>query len=550
MGGKRSKFFSAMACFFTNDQKGKPVKKAAPARKTKSDRNHDILTSTNIPFIESKPKRQRIESAKPKTAPEIIDLTTEKTTSLVPIEIHILDESKKTSKIFLQWEVDPLEINDGSSTDHSSSSGTITKTEKISEDDLFGTISLKNEQLVDNSISVENMLVEKQFDEFKNDVTMLKQSICDDVDLSLLPRGSHGAEIISCSDGMMNDIIKETETDIKEKKPKLNKVKSSVKGRKKRDDFHASKIIPMNGLGAYFCSLCEIQLNDLRMVKTHLRKCKRVKPRFTCNLCDKRFQWKTVLNAHLKEHFDDNNLDADVITDQTKPDISIKCEPELDIAKFLDLGKDDHESFNYLEQKLKCNSSTVHSSLIKLITDTDPEKVNLACAYCEECFESQISLVEHCRTHMTDRSFICNICGTVFKSNSSLVYHTRIHFRMIRNRKKKDSVPFIKYILRLHSCKECDKSYVSWSALNQHQRTVHPGTAEHLCETCGKIYASKGHLKQHVNRFCGEKKRTKATKGKFTCKMCDKRFYKDTTLQKHELKAHSLLDERLRTNVG
>lgn len=113
------------------------------------------------------------------------------------------------------------------------------------------------------------------------------------------------------------------------------------------------------------------------------------------------------------------------------------------------------------------------SSLVKLISDTENEIVNLACGYCDQCFRTQSALVDHCRVHMANLPFMCNICGSLFKQKASLVYHSRIHYRMIRRLKKKSSAPFIKYILRVYSCRDCDRSYVSWTALNQHKITAH-----------------------------------------------------------------------------
>lgn len=183
---------------------------------------------------------------------------------------------------------------------------------------------------------------------------------------------------------------------------------------------------------------------------------------------------------------------------------------------------------------MKSNTNSTHSSLIKIISDTDRQNVKLTCGYCDQSFSSQVSLVEHCRTHMEGRPFICNICGTLFKQKAALVYHTRSHFHMIRSGKKKISAPFIRYVLRTHSCNDCDRSYISWSALNQHIISCHSATAERFaCDSCNQVFFTMVNLRNH--RYHGSCRKDKR---RFHCENCSKCYSSKQLLRRHELKMH------------
>ena len=84
------------------------------------------------------------------------------------------------------------------------------------------------------------------------------------------------------------------------------------------------------------------------------------------------------------------------------------------------------------------------------------------------------------------------------------------------------------------SCKQCEKSYMSESALNYHVDIVHAsGGKDFKCKHCEKSFKHKMLLERHMKLH---------KKNSYHCQLCEKTFSLKYYLTQHNKKAHHLVD--------
>lgn len=221
---------------------------------------------------------------------------------------------------------------------------------------------------------------------------------------------------------------------------------------------------------------------------------------------------------------------------------------------------------------------------------------SLQCYYCIECnklFQLKSELIEHQRTHSSERAFFCKDCNQFFnytssllehlrtihsgeitlcklaeitfgsnpvdqsskklpclycpdcnklcKSNSELKRHRRMHtgerpFTCEECNKRFNYKSSLLEHLRVHSgekpyiCTECNKCFRQGSTLNRHKK-IHTGEKPHKCEVCGKCFAARKGLKEH--------KVTHSCKQPFYCSKCRQYFVRERSLLRHNRKEHA-----------
>ena len=82
------------------------------------------------------------------------------------------------------------------------------------------------------------------------------------------------------------------------------------------------------------------------------------------------------------------------------------------------------------------------------------------CYYCNQCFDSESSLVQHMQCHShSERPFKCVKCDLTFMHKGTLKRHEKVCAGSHR--------------VKSHSCDLCHKSFTYRHDLRRHQRTVH-----------------------------------------------------------------------------
>lgn len=116
-------------------------------------------------------------------------------------------------------------------------------------------------------------------------------------------------------------------------------------------------------------------------------------------------------------------------------------------------------------------------------------------------------------------SYECQICSHRFRNYYLLSRHMRNKHNDVN-----------KKVLLRFKCNDCGKIYRDQKCYNSH-RQKHLEMGKILsCEYCDQKYTSKEKLEIHVSRHTGNKK--------FTCILCEKKFFTSGGLAKHKLYKH------------
>jgi len=211
--------------------------------------------------------------------------------------------------------------------------------------------------------------------------------------------------------------------------------------------------------------------------------------RFSCDLCDKKFQLKATLKIH-KATFhvhEDHKCD--------------KCEKRFKSRVYL------QRHYRLLHQLQKI-----------------PTKKEHFCNYCGLGF-SQSGLMIHLRTHTGETPYPCTQCPKQFTSSSSLRSHRlSVH--------PAAEVTF--------ACPQCPKKFAAKLNLAKHLKFHDPNPKMFPCLYCNKEFSRKFVLRNHVAGHVGEKR--------FRCSECAKGFVSQTSLNTHIQRLHRAvqLTEKLR----
>lgn len=143
----------------------------------------------------------------------------------------------------------------------------------------------------------------------------------------------------------------------------------------------------------------------------------------------------------------------------------------------------------------------------------DEESKPFKCNLCGKSFKLKGGLIQHERTHSTDRPYVCPDCGKLFRQPTHLQQHLRIHTGE-----------------KPYECAFCDKTFRQRTILNQHLR-IHTGEKPYACMECGKQFRQKAILDQHFRTHLGDKP--------YACPHpeCRKHFREMATLISH-MKCH------------
>ncbi|XP_073542277.1 uncharacterized protein [Phyllobates terribilis] len=139
---------------------------------------------------------------------------------------------------------------------------------------------------------------------------------------------------------------------------------------------------------------------------------------------------------------------------------------------------------------------------------THIEEKPYICSECRLCFIHHLDLEKHRNFHREEKPFSCLECGMCFFQNSDLVEHERIHT-----------------VEKLFSCQECGISFTQLSYLVKHQK-IHMKEKSFLCSDCGKSFTLKFYLERHQKIHTYDKS--------FKCTECGKYFNKKSDLVVHQ----------------
>ena len=154
--------------------------------------------------------------------------------------------------------------------------------------------------------------------------------------------------------------------------------------------------------------------------------CKKVKKKFVCRDCEKRFRSEEALVKHSKRHTGE------------KP---YRCK--------VDMCKETFASSKLMKEHLA--NCIVH-----------------ACPFCQDRFESEYSLNEHLKIH---KEYECNICHKTFTILNHYLMHMVVHSEK-----------------RPHACEKCGKSFKLSGNLSVHKKHCGKPHKLHECRFCERYF--------------------------------------------------------------
>ncbi|XP_052757201.1 zinc finger protein 714-like isoform X7 [Galleria mellonella] len=263
------------------------------------------------------------------------------------------------------------------------------------------------------------------------------------------------------------------------------------------------------------CKLCEENIKDLHILKTHLllKHMKSIDPKsndgvlpftvtqydFPCALCDERYAEFKSLNHHMNVHF------QNFICEQ--------CGTGFMTPERLRTHAFSHETGSFPCESCdkvfrSTNAKNEHFATVHL------QVKRHRCPHCAETFRNYFQRNKHISNihGLKLKEFKCNMCPKVFSLSGKLGLHIKtVHLKMKR-----------------HTCDVCEWKFYSKSELKDHM-IRHGGERKYKCNVCKKAYARKYTLREHMRIHDNDRR--------FVCTICGTGFVQNCSL-KHHTKVH------------
>lgn len=282
-----------------------------------------------------------------------------------------------------------------------------------------------------------------------------------------------------------------------------------IKYRKNIEKHMRDRHIPLN----YQCNLCSETFKSKLKLFSHSLDFHGIKARiiaetYSCEFCDKKFDIKSIFEAHKSSHLDERPQICSICS------FSFKSVGNLNRHIQAVHAQSRGETCEICSKKfktklaLKNHKNTMHADM----------RVYVNCLHCnaiimEKCLKSHILNIH---TEI-EKKFQCEICQKSFKSSPLLKRHFEgVHDAVDRG---------ISY-----ECAACDYSTTRLRDLKAHQLDEHFDGTVHVCE-CGSKFKTRRllliHMASHNN-----------TSASILCSQCSAIFKTKSGLRKHVIRAH------------
>lgn len=291
----------------------------------------------------------------------------------------------------------------------------------------------------------------------------------------------------------------------------------------------------------YMCDTCNRDFLTLRELKSHQRMHNPDRP-YACELCDKRFRQKGHRDDHMRTHTDE------------RPFKCTYCDRTFRQRGDLNIHMRNHTGEN-LHQCTHCAKSFNRKSTLNTHLLTHTREKTYSCSYCEKTFNQRSLWYSHQDEHTMNK---VTIPSTPLHTTPMVKRHTANHKNTRASAAELSngvgdlsSGPVTVLALMdgtlvetedlhdyfktshnvtsdLHSCVQCETSYVHKELLDLHVQT-HLSAKRLSCSYCNKLFIQESVFKQHLTTHKNET---------FTCDLCQKSFSQKKYLLVH-MKAHS-----------
>ncbi|CAH0404099.1 unnamed protein product [Chilo suppressalis] len=345
----------------------------------------------------------------------------------------------------------------------------------------------------------------------------------------------------------------------------------------------------------YACDKCTYKTHIKKYLSRHVRKVhNKTEYKQECEYCGKKFQFKCLLDKHVRVHTGEKPNVCDVCGKAFNSAYSLSCHKLIHTNEkpfkcaFCDHACRDSSSLRKhqnihlgISKKYPCQECHKkyerkgllqdHVKRVHRRVEVD-ESAKMKCDTCGKHFNSRRALVNHIKAvHNKSTTCVCGICGKHLAYSANLKSHMRSHldikpykctFPGCNNRyKEKSSVKkhaVIHYPEQQMYCDECGKGFTRRIRLIRHFAQHEPKVKNTKCTFCGVCFYNKNYLLNHMKTVHGKRTKLicdtcgfeclnkpglvmhmKSVHMDRQCRICKKSFKRKGNLAKHYRYAHN-----------
>lgn len=230
----------------------------------------------------------------------------------------------------------------------------------------------------------------------------------------------------------------------------------------------------------YLCDLCGIKIKFRKNIENHMKE-NHLKKIYKCNHCSESFKSRNNLYHHSQQI---HGIKTQVVFEKFSCDV---CDRKFDMKSMLKQHKLSHEDIRPQVCDI-CNASFKSVGNMRRHLSCHNETKNYLCDLCSKSFKSKMSLKVHKETvHADMKVYVnCRYCKAIVQERNLKIHEYQQHTD------KGKEKPF--------SCAECGSCFRKEYELQRHINGVHETTSHgttYKCQECDETFNRLRDLRDH-----------------------------------------------------